>query len=327
MGKLMPRYCNVCGRLVTPREIERGNAIVYGMHCYCAKCKEELMPVIEALRKRLQKQDAQQRLQKQKKAKLQKATRTEFFFDRPVLAKRQEPPSRRLSTGTEPGRTRVVKAEVASQNARNVGLEPVDFAKLKRVGKEVPLPPGAVKIGNKLIEVTPDGIRQQMSPPRDPVMRSSLPQRISHHHRASSSSPAEASRDKSRSASTKRSGLSGTALTVILLFIGIGVGFSYYFLVCRHHSADSSASGSDDGRQSGREQRLAQQIQALKRQVETLSTPSDWLPLRRRIKRLLREARGSQKARLERLLAEGEAWFKRQSGEKAGRQQQGAQSR
>ncbi|RKY19686.1 MAG: hypothetical protein DRP63_00085 [Planctomycetota bacterium] len=326
MGKLMPRYCNVCGRLVTPREIERGNAIVYGMHCYCAKCKDELMPIIEALKKRSQKENAQKRQQKQKKAKLQKATRTEFFFHRPDVRKRREPAMRQPSAASEPVKAEVVEAESVPQNAYDAELEPVDFSKLKPVGKEVPLPPGAVKIGNRLIEVTPDGIRQQISPPRGPSVRSSRTRRPSTRHRISPSSATARSANKLHSAPTKRNAISGSTLALILLIAGIGGGLLSYLLV-RRHSAGSSASGGEGIQQSEGERQLARQIQALRKQVRTLSNPSDWLPLKRRIKKLLSEAKGSQKTRLERLLAEGEAWFKQQERRKAGQQRHGAEGR
>jgi|GEM_PF-3007687 len=53
-GGVVSRYCNICNRIITPREIETGQAIIYGTHCYCAKCKEEVMPIIEAIKRRFE---------------------------------------------------------------------------------------------------------------------------------------------------------------------------------------------------------------------------------------------------------------------------------
>ncbi len=49
---VVSRYCNICNRLITAREIESGDAIVYQTYYYCPKCKEEAMPIIEAIRRR-----------------------------------------------------------------------------------------------------------------------------------------------------------------------------------------------------------------------------------------------------------------------------------
>jgi len=314
MGKVMPRYCNVCGRLVTPREIERGNAIVYGMHCYCSKCKEELMPIVEALKKRSQKEDARTKQQKRKRAKLQKATRTQVFFRRSEAPKRRKPAFKHPPVKSEPVGTKAVKAEDSPQSAHNTALEPVDFSKLKPVGKEVPLPPGPVKIGGKLIEVTPDGIRQQIRPPRGSAVRPPHSRRPTTRHHIPHRPPTKRDNEKSPPPppQTKPSGLFGRRLTLILLVFGIGGGFSYYFLIHRDHSSDSSTSGTVGRRQDEKERQVAQQIAALKKRVDTLSNPSDWLSLKRQIKKLLNEVDGGEKAHLERLLAGGEVWFKEQ---------------
>jgi hypothetical protein len=49
---VVSRYCNICNRLITAREIESGEAIVYQTYYYCHKCKKEAMPIIEAIRRR-----------------------------------------------------------------------------------------------------------------------------------------------------------------------------------------------------------------------------------------------------------------------------------
>jgi DNA-directed RNA polymerase subunit M/transcription elongation factor TFIIS len=49
---VVSRYCNICNRLITVREIETGEAIVYQTYYYCPKCKKEAMPIIEAIRRR-----------------------------------------------------------------------------------------------------------------------------------------------------------------------------------------------------------------------------------------------------------------------------------
>ena len=315
MGKLMPRYCNVCNRLVTPREIERGDAIVYGMHCYCSKCKQELMPIVEALRKRSQKEHSRTEQQKQKRVRLQKAARTQVFFRRPEAPKRRKPPLKRPPVKSVAAQAEVAKAEGAPQNAPDAELEPVDFSKLKPVGKEVPLPPGPVKIGGKLIEVTPNGIKQRISPTRGSTARPPHTRRSSTRHRISHRPPAKRHAEESPPTPppTKPRKISARTLTIILLIIGIGGGLSYYFLI--HRRGSDSSSDAAGRRQNEEERQVAQRIEALKRQVRALSTPSDWLSLKRRIRKLLDEVEDSQKARLERLLAEGDAWFSWQAQE------------
>ncbi len=327
MGKVMPRYCNVCGRLVTPREIERGDAIVYGMHCYCSKCKQEVMPIIEALKKRSQKEDTQTKQKKQKKARLQKATRTQVFFRRPETLKQRKPTFKRPPVKSEPVEAEVVEeppveAEIvepegALQNASNAELEPVDFSELKPVGNEVPLPPGPVKIGGKLIEVTPDGIKQQISPPRGPTVRTPHSRRPTTRRHIPHRPPPKKHAEElpPPPPPTKPSRISGGTLALILLILGIGGGLSYYFLIHRRHSSNSSKSGTAGAQQNEKEKQVAQKIEALKEQVRTLSNPSDWLSLKRQIRKLLIEVEGSQKARLERLLTEGDAWFSEQAQE------------
>ncbi len=49
---VVSRYCNICNRLITAREIESGEAIVYQTYYYCPKCKKEAMPIIDAIRRR-----------------------------------------------------------------------------------------------------------------------------------------------------------------------------------------------------------------------------------------------------------------------------------
>ena len=65
---VVSRYCNICNRLITAREIESGDAIVYQTYYYCPKCKEEAMPIIEAIRRRRGELEEKEAEEKQKKA-------------------------------------------------------------------------------------------------------------------------------------------------------------------------------------------------------------------------------------------------------------------
>lgn len=64
---VVSRYCNICNRLITAREIESGDAIVYQTYYYCPKCKEEAMPIIEAIRRRRGDDEAEEEEEKHKK--------------------------------------------------------------------------------------------------------------------------------------------------------------------------------------------------------------------------------------------------------------------
>lgn len=64
---VVSRYCSICNKLITAREIESGEAVVYQTYYYCSKCKKEAMPIIEAIRTQSEKEEEQ--AAKQEKAK------------------------------------------------------------------------------------------------------------------------------------------------------------------------------------------------------------------------------------------------------------------
>ncbi|MCX7704393.1 MAG: hypothetical protein N2234_09935 [Planctomycetota bacterium] len=63
VGGVVSRYCNICNRIIALREIETGRAIIYGTHCYCEKCKQEVMPIIEAIKKRFEEEKKAEEVQ------------------------------------------------------------------------------------------------------------------------------------------------------------------------------------------------------------------------------------------------------------------------
>jgi len=66
---VVSRYCNICNRLITSREIESGEAIVYQTYYYCPKCKQEAMPIIDAIRRRQEKEQEEQEEEKSESRK------------------------------------------------------------------------------------------------------------------------------------------------------------------------------------------------------------------------------------------------------------------
>jgi len=325
MGKVMPRYCNICNRLVTPREIEKGEAIVYGMHCYCSKCKQEVMPIIEALKKRAQKADTSSRMHKPKKPKLKKVARTQVFFQRRTPPRpKQEPPSKKAApvpheaevveaTPVEVVEEKAVAAEAVEEpTSERVELEPVDFSKMGPAKEVAPLPPGAVKIGQKLIEVTPDGIRQEISPPRGPTVRPPAGKRPTTSRHLRRPARKEEVELPPPPAPTKPSRTSGTTIALILIVALIGGGLAYYLLIHRpaHRkpiTQDTTPRGSQES------QEVAKKLDLLRRRVEALSNPADWPPLKRQLRSLLIEADPHQRTRIHMLITQGDVWFTEQA--------------
>lgn len=85
---VVSRYCNICNRLITAREIESGEAIVYQTYYYCPKCKQEAMPIIEAIRRRQEREKGKE--EEEQAAQKKSSTR---FGSSPVGKKHRASPT------------------------------------------------------------------------------------------------------------------------------------------------------------------------------------------------------------------------------------------
>ncbi len=309
MGKVVSRYCNICNRLITPREIERDEAIVYGTHAYCSKCKQEVMPIIEALRKRMGKEERKSRTgahQRPTRPRRQQrdVVKTQVFFRRPP---------RRPAPEVVPVDEPVTEAQVVSEaptEADGTELEPVDLGSLGKVGEEVPLPPGPVKVGGKLIKVAPEGVeyaapakrRPSQSAPRvlpaDGGKRRTSPRggtrRITRRHVPSAHKPA---RPREPEEPVKPVGEGASRIGLVLLLVvalagGAGAGLYYALRKSPPKPPDGNGRTDDGGDRTtpSRPAEWKEKLESLRRRAETLSTLEEHERLRAELASLAKKA-------------------------------------
>ena len=170
----MSHYCNICNRIITPREIETGQAIIYGTHCYCPKCKKEVMPIIEAIRQKLEggkpekkkrgretsgvefiepvkprpKRTRAPRPFKLKRRPVQRHHPTEIATTE-IFLRRPRPSNKRAEPVEPPIATPVREEKKSEVTEDGLEIEPIDLDSLGKVGEEVPLPPDSTEVGGK----------------------------------------------------------------------------------------------------------------------------------------------------------------------------------
>lgn len=313
-GGVVSRYCNICNRMITPREIETGQAIVYGTYYYCSKCKKEVMPIVEAIKRRLEEAE-----KKEEKEKVEVEPVVEFIEPPKSEPKRTRTPRpfRLKRRHTRRHRTGVAKTEIflkrqlprakqrppvavpVAQPADRVeeevkvtedgiAVEPIDLDSIERVGEEVPLKPGAVSVGGRRIELPTEDETAKHAEPHRAHYRPSHPSahaRSTVHHRPSpkKAPPLPQERIVPVHHAPKHSRTPYIILLLIVLAIVGGLAFYYgYYLPGKaYEEQENERKAQEEERRKKREERRL--LDDLNKKLHSVKTLSDYRELSKAI--------------------------------------------